>query len=151
MEGRVKFARESVAAIRLRPPVEITSIEKGAAMKYYAGMDVSLEETANREAEAIVRASWCCASVASLVGTAISALRCAGVKRVARGLVLMEMAWVHPGGEQRIALEDDGLAVVGAGDAHVADEPEQKTSSAGFPSGYPTRFVVKIITRRLTC
>ncbi len=46
-------------------------------------------------------------------------------------LVLVQIAAVHAGGGQGVALEIDGLAVIGGGDAHVADKHVRETQIHG--------------------
>jgi hypothetical protein len=47
--------------------------------------------------------------------------------------VLKQVAFVHPGGDERVTLQVQNLAVTAGGHAHVADQHVRKTSPEGFP------------------
>src|ERR1700676_4017072 len=47
--------------------------------------------------------------------------------------ILKQVTFVHPGGEKRVTLQVQNLAVTAGGHAHVADQHVRKTSPEGFP------------------
>ena len=61
------------------------------------------------------------------------------IAAAAGGPILKKVALVDPGGEKRVALQVQNLAVTVRGHAHVTDQHVRKTSSNEFPHSHPFR------------